>query len=102
MPGKDYDNTPTFIFQCPGEGFITGTESVHDNHHEDRRFKFQCCTVAGALAHGCYFTGWENELDHTLDYRVPKGKILRGVTSYHSNHNEDCRFKFEICDYELQ
>lgn len=31
------------VFQCTGEGFITGVESYHDNRYEDRRFKFQCC-----------------------------------------------------------
>ncbi|XP_076444205.1 hemagglutinin/amebocyte aggregation factor-like isoform X2 [Babylonia areolata] len=78
----------TFTFQCPGEGFVTGMDSVHNNHYEDRRFKFHCCEFPGALAHRCYFTNWENEMDHTLDYLVPNGKILRGVASYHSNHND--------------
>jgi hypothetical protein len=29
---------------CPGNGFIAGLSSYHDNGKEDRRWKFYCCT----------------------------------------------------------
>lgn len=90
-------------FQCPNEGFITGMASFHDDKTEDRRFKFQCCDApgAGVVAHSCYFTSWANDWDGTLNFDVPRGKILRGVISYHSNAKEDRRFKFEICDLDF-
>ncbi|KAL8591017.1 hypothetical protein ACOMHN_021782 [Nucella lapillus] len=87
-------------FQCPADGFITGMDSVHDNHYEDRRFKFQCCQAPDAIPHACYFTDWENSFDGILDFRVPQDKILRGINSYHQNHYEDRRFKFEICSLD--
>ncbi|XP_076468374.1 dermatopontin-like [Babylonia areolata] len=93
---NQYDQPVTY--QCPNEGFITGMASVHDNGHEDRRFQFRCCDVAGTLLHSCYFTDWENDWDGILDFIVPSGKILRGVDSFHRNDKEDRRFKFEICD----
>ena len=34
-------------YECPGDGFVTGMGSYHDNDKEDRRFKFQCCEVQG-------------------------------------------------------
>ena len=42
---NEWDQPVTY--QCPNDGFITGIDSVHDNRYEDRRFKYQCCEVAG-------------------------------------------------------
>jgi len=53
------------------------------------------------MVHGCYFTGWENNFDGLLDYLVPNKRILHGIESVHLNSAEDRRFKFNICEYDL-
>lgn len=30
-----------------GEGYLAGTTSYHDDHYEDRRFRYKCCFPAG-------------------------------------------------------
>jgi len=89
-------------YACEGEGFVTGIDSIHYNSAEDRRFNFYCCSVRGAVVHGCYFTGWENTFDGLLDYLVPNKRILHGIESVHANSAEDRKFKFNICEYDLQ
>ncbi|XP_061171808.1 uncharacterized protein LOC133181295 [Saccostrea echinata] len=42
---RDYVNEMDMplIFQCHDGGVISGIESFHDNHYEDRKYKFKCC-----------------------------------------------------------
>ena len=44
---NDWDEV--IAFQCSHNGYITGIDSYHDNHVEDRRFKFRCCETTGEL-----------------------------------------------------
>ncbi|XP_025109656.1 dermatopontin-like [Pomacea canaliculata] len=90
------------VFQCTGEGFITGVESYHDNRYEDRRFKFQCCQSPRTVVHSCYFTTWTNNFDGNQNFSLPKGKLLRGVVSIYDTYYKDRRYQFEICDVNNQ
>nr|ACH48240.2 dermatopontin 2 [Haliotis diversicolor supertexta] len=96
----DYENEfdQPLTFQCVNDGLMAGVSSIHDNHHEDRRFKFYCCEVADYITADCYFTTYVNNWDEHMDYVVPSGKVMHGIDSYHDNGKEDRRFKFEICD----
>lgn len=44
---QDYANNfdKDLDWQCPDNGLVTGFDSYHSNHHEDRRWKFRCCKV---------------------------------------------------------
>lgn len=84
-------------FQCPQEKIIAGIESIHDNAYEDRKYGFKCCAAVDAITHACEFTGYENEYDKMLNYRVPDGYVAKGINSVHDNHYEDRIFKFDIC-----
>ncbi|XP_046564855.1 hemagglutinin/amebocyte aggregation factor-like [Haliotis rubra] len=92
---NEFDQPLTF--QCARDGLIAGISSVRNDYHEDRRFKFYCCEVPGYIPGSCYFTPYVNNLNEHMDYVVPGGKVMRGIDSYHDNHKEDRRFKFEIC-----
>ncbi|XP_046340157.1 hemagglutinin/amebocyte aggregation factor-like [Haliotis rufescens] len=98
----DYENDfdQPLTFQCASDGIIAGISSIHDNHYEDRRFKFYCCEISGFITGSCYFTAYVNKFDEHMDYVVPSGKVMRGIDSYHENKEEDRRFKFEICDLD--
>ncbi|XP_070205490.1 hemagglutinin/amebocyte aggregation factor-like [Littorina saxatilis] len=84
-------------YQCPGGGYVGGMTSYHNNHHEDRRYRLYCCNLSGHYTTGCYTTGYVNNYDETYHFSVPYNRVLAGMKSYHSNRNEDRRFKFIIC-----
>ncbi|XP_005099798.1 hemagglutinin/amebocyte aggregation factor [Aplysia californica] len=84
-------------FQCPGDKIISGLSSYHDNHYEDRRYKFYCCNPGNLVPYDCKFTSFINSYDNLLTYRVPDRSVIRGVNSVHDNSHEDRIFKFDIC-----
>lgn len=98
---NDFDEL--FEFQCWDDNVIAGVSSYHDNHDEDRRFKFLCCKPAvtdaavAVITHSCNYTDWLNDFDKPFSYSVPDGWVLRGVISVHNNRDEDRRFKLDIC-----
>ncbi|KAH3699265.1 hemagglutinin/amebocyte aggregation factor-like [Dreissena polymorpha] len=92
---NDWDGVVNF--QCPGDGYINGMQSVHDNWTEDRRWSFYCCSMPGYSPFHCKQTGWTNDFDRIQNYRVPDGFIMTGVYSEHDNGPEDRRFKYRIC-----
>ena len=49
------------------------------------------------IPHSCSWTGYVNGWDAQYSYNCPNGKVLLGVSSYHDNHKEDRRFKFNCC-----
>lgn len=85
-------------YRCPDGQFLAGVESYHQNHQEDRRFKFRCC---GHPSHyhvsSCYKTSYVNSRKGVLHYEVPNFHYLVGAESVHSNKEEDRRWKFEVC-----
>lgn len=92
---NDFDQP--VIFQCPHGGVLNGVSSYHDNHREDRRFRFYCCESPGMCLFNCYYSGLVNQYDGDLDYTVPDGHVMRGWTSVHDNHHEDRVFDFDVC-----
>merc|ERR1712168_463361 len=97
-----YANTwdETFDYKCLYKGVISGISSYHDNHHEDRRFKFKCCLPRNIMkARSCRpaATGYQNNWDQDLFYMVPNGRNLVGMMSTHSNYREDRLFSFYTC-----
>ncbi|XP_063056143.1 hemagglutinin/amebocyte aggregation factor-like [Engraulis encrasicolus] len=85
-----------FDFTCGNNEVLTGMFSYHSNRHEDRRFKFQCCS-ANLMLHGCHWTPYLNDFDQSFNYHVPNHMVIAGVSSYHHNYYEDRRFKFYVC-----
>ncbi|XP_005099814.2 hemagglutinin/amebocyte aggregation factor [Aplysia californica] len=84
-------------YQCPNDNVVAGISSYHDNHPEDRRFKFYCCRPNDLVTHGCEYTGYVNSYDQLLNYTVPDGWVLRGMTSVHDNSKNDRIFQFDVC-----
>ena len=89
---NDWDRP--LVFQCPGNRLISGMMSYHDNKKEDRRFRFRCCAVPGRSPNNCAWTGYVNDWDRPMDFRVPSDKVIAGAFSVHNNHKEDRRWKF--------
>jgi len=83
-------------FKCGTNEYITGVKSYHDNRHEDRRFKIKCCELQSASVHSIkkskYYNNWDQDADFLLGDPCD---VIVGLESYHSNHKEDRRWKFE-------
>ncbi|XP_059159174.1 dermatopontin-like [Physella acuta] len=93
---NEFDQQLTYV--CPLNKAITGVASYHDNHYEDRRFRFQCCSVNDRNLTGCYITGDVNTWDGKLTLFVPDGKVVNGAFSTHNNYYEDRLWRFNICN----
>jgi len=92
---NQYDNK--LNFRCPKGGHITQIESRHDNHREDRIWKYECGEGLVINALRCSWTGFVNWWDATMNFKCPHNKVISGVYSYHDNHREDRRWKFLCC-----
>jgi len=94
---NNWDSPLSFV--CPNNQAMHSVISVHDNHKEDRRWKFRCCVVSSNayLKRG----GWTDLLNHwdgRLDFRCKPTEVLAGLESYHHNHYEDRRWKFHCAE----
>jgi len=79
---------------------ITGFYSRHDNHREDRRWRFYTGTGSASEVR-CDVSGtknWANNWDGPLVFQCPTNEALYGVYSEHDNGKEDRRWKFKCCD----
>ncbi|XP_046335123.2 hemagglutinin/amebocyte aggregation factor-like [Haliotis rufescens] len=83
-------------FRCYN-GVITGVGSYHNSYYEDRRFSFNCCSLYRKRLVRCGWTGFVNNWNKDLNFRMPEGHFLKGVSSIHNNRYEDRRWKFETC-----
>ncbi|XP_030640582.1 hemagglutinin/amebocyte aggregation factor-like [Chanos chanos] len=92
---NDFDQE--FTFQCPKNYVLTGMNSYHDNHHEDRRWRFHCCLVHNQCNAVCQWTTYINYFDEPFSWSVPTMNYLVGTGSYHSNSKEDRRWRYMYC-----
>jgi len=83
-------------FACPHNQALSTVYSYHDNYREDRRWKFGCCVVSSnAYLQRLGWTNWVNNWDARLDFRCQDDEVLVGLKSYHDNHREDRRWRFQ-------
>jgi len=82
---------------CDNEGIISGFQSHHWSHEEDRRWRFYCCQPVEKL-HGCRHTEFINDYDEEMNYQIDNELwVIHGVYSIHDDHHEDRRWKLKIC-----
>lgn len=87
---RDVNNYDEAInFRCSHDHFLSGVDSYHHNHYEDRRWSFYCCDGGdhGSLTN-CFDTNYLNNWDADLHYRTSPDYVIVGVHSYHDNHYE--------------
>ena len=73
------------FFMCGQNMYLKGVDSYHNNNQEDRIWSFYCCRSPRYTTRSCYDTGFVNNWDGAMDYRVPAGKAITGVYSYYKN-----------------
>ncbi|XP_068129841.1 hemagglutinin/amebocyte aggregation factor-like [Hyperolius riggenbachi] len=94
-----YDEAFSFI--CFHGSVLAGVESIHDNKHEDRRWKFLCCEGSVKVNHACSWSDYVNDFDGYLRWDAPANRFLTGMESYHDNKREDRRWKYYSCEKSI-
>lgn len=92
---NDWDGL--LAFECNDNMYISGLQSDHDNHREDRRWKVKCCEMHEIHLADCHFTAWTNAYDGRQYLDTGSSHIMKGIISIHDNHREDRIYKFETC-----
>jgi len=87
-------------YVCPNQKIITGFYSYHHNWKEDRRWRIRC-TSSNKKHTNCRWTGYVNNWDGRMDYRLSNtNQVITGVYSHHNNHKEDRLWKFRVCNLQ--
>ena len=77
-----------FYFYCPANYILTGVNSIHENSHEDRRWKFRCCRAENHFTRKCLVNGgYINDWNQMMDYNAG-AYVFTGVYSYYSNERQ--------------
>jgi len=81
-------------FECGSNQVLAGIGSKHDNHREDRRWKFCCCDVSNNVRTvSARWTEYLNWWDGSIQFKCGVSEALSGLHSYHDNKHEDRRWK---------
>lgn len=82
---------------------LTGIESKHDNHKEDRLWKFQCGHLEWGHLTECKWTEqYINDYIKPLEFTVPDDHVIVGLQSIHDNKFEDRIWKVKTCHFYHQ
>ncbi|XP_078524317.1 hemagglutinin/amebocyte aggregation factor-like isoform X1 [Lissotriton helveticus] len=92
---NEFDKELTY--SCPFGSAVSGFDSYHENWYEDRRWKIYCCSENSNIDHDCQWTDYVNDFAAYMRWQVPTGRYIVGVSSYHENHKEDRRWKYQHC-----
>ncbi|EGD74967.1 hypothetical protein PTSG_07192 [Salpingoeca rosetta] len=88
-------------FECDTNYYLYRMASYHSNHNEDRRWKFGCRRISGATLTSCSLsTSYDNNYDDAVDIQVSSRRAITGLSSVHSNHNEDRRWRVRTCEID--
>jgi len=93
---NSYDGDMTYY--AGSKRMIVGFYSKHDNHKEDRIWRFYTGTASEVSCSEKGWTVWVNRYDYHLDFSCANNQALYGVHSKHDNHKEDRMWKFKCCD----
>merc|ERR1712159_579941 len=84
----------SFDFSCRSNYALVGLQSYHNNHYEDRRWKFKCASFRGVSVQHGGLTGYKNNMDQQLYSDCGGNNPIVGLASYHNNGYEDRRWRF--------
>eukprot|EP00091_Calanus_sinicus_P006429 TRINITY_DN1706_c0_g1_i9.p1 TRINITY_DN1706_c0_g1~~TRINITY_DN1706_c0_g1_i9.p1 ORF type:complete len:383 (-),score=99.20 TRINITY_DN1706_c0_g1_i9:38-1138(-) len=81
----------------PENKFLVGMTSEHDNHHEDRQFRFFTVYSDNWYVTDCIWHTAVNNLDGVLDWTLGADEVFAGLHSIHHNHQEDRIWDLQVC-----
>ncbi|WAR08622.1 DERM-like protein, partial [Mya arenaria] len=83
---NDYDKPVNY--QCPGNRYVNGIDSYHNNLMEDRKWSFLCCSLSDVHMADCSLTHYTNDFDGIQNFQAGTGEVMTGMDSYHNNRHE--------------
>eukprot|EP01083_Nonionella_stella_P176741 619218_1 len=88
--------------ECDDDDALYKVYSIHDNDREDRKFTFSCKAMLWqfSLINCDGYSAYVNDYDETFLYECPRGGVVKGISSKHSNHDEDRKWSFLCCDIQ--
>ena len=72
----------TFDFSCPRDAVMRGMHSTHDNHFEDRVWRYECCFSSNHYTKSCEATNYLNDFDQEFSFGEGGDRVLIGAQSY--------------------
>jgi hypothetical protein len=84
-------------FTAPGNAFISGFESIHDNGQEDRIWKVKLCEQEGKCRTSGTWTNYLNNWDQPLTLITDK-QVIAGIRSEFDSDKKDRRWAFLVCE----
>lgn len=82
---------------CGNRQGFNRVQSYHHNYYEDRRWQWTCVTRATENFDHCYWTSYVNNWRWLIGHECLPNYIINGVNSYHSNSQEDRRWRYYCC-----
>jgi len=76
---------------------VTGFYSEHNNHREDRRWKFYHGSASGVTCSSHSWTSYVNDWDAVFSFTCGANAAISGFQSEHDNRREDRRWKIQCC-----
>lgn len=92
---NDWDNE--IDWEVGSNRFVTGLYSVHDNHKEDRRWKFCIGSASGVTASDCSWSSNLNGFDKKVHFSCNRDYAITGFKSHHHNWHEDRMWRIKCC-----
>ena len=90
---NNYDQS--LHFECPAGEHLNRLESQHSNRHEDRVWNFGCKN--GFVSEKCHWSDHETSYDKPMNFTCQDGGLVAGLSSRHSNDQEDRVWRFKCC-----
>ena len=78
--------------------FMSGMQSYHNNHHEDRRYQILYSCSDNWILSGCTGWIWLNGYDGRVNHILGSKQVINALLSSHHNHHEDRRFVIRVCN----
>ena len=82
--------------------FLVGFSSHHDNHREDRKYKFFTARSNSFNLRRCSRWTTLNDFDGRFNLLLGDGEVIAAIKSVHSNRHEDRRFSVITCEIDRQ
>ena len=83
---------------CPSGNPFSRVISRHNNHREDRIWRWECGKTFSSTSHQqCRWHKNVNGYDQPMFFKCGGNKYLSGVYSHHNNRREDRVWSFKCC-----
>ncbi len=88
------------LFQCPTDHVMSGVKSVHNNHREDRLWRFKCCKAPCHQTKSCELSKFINSWRGLITIKLPLTRCLWVPSAIMTT--EKSKYKFMRCNLRIE